>query len=252
VLAVVAVELSNPDLDVMGELVRADAMAAKFTPCAPANSYLNLAAFCEYFHEQLGFDGVTEEYYTAPNSLLPDVLNLRRGIPISLSLVFQAIAWRTGLEVKGVAAPGHFLLRFDVDELDAYFIDPYHQCHIMDEREALLFLRDRTGLKHINKAHLQPADPDAILYRYLENLALVYRQRGNKSSELAVKKLQCLLRHADGEDWLNRASLEHLAGNFRDSATSYTRALLLGVERHAELKAQSLGLNLTKEHLSNQ
>ena len=42
----------------------------------------------------LGFHGNTEDYYDAKNSLLPDVLERRRGIPITLSILYCEIARR--------------------------------------------------------------------------------------------------------------------------------------------------------------
>ena len=63
--------------------------------------------------EVFGLRGNAEDYYNPANSYLCDVLATRRGLPITLSLVYKLVAEGVGLEVHGVNAPGHFL----VDEI---------------------------------------------------------------------------------------------------------------------------------------
>ena len=55
--------------------------------------------------------GAEETEYHSPSSThLDEVLRARVGIPLSLSLVFGAVARRVGLAVSGTAFPAHFLL----------------------------------------------------------------------------------------------------------------------------------------------
>ncbi|MFN8506314.1 MAG: transglutaminase family protein [Dehalococcoidia bacterium] len=49
----------------------------------------------------------------------------RRGIPITLSLVFMEVAERVGLRCDGVGFPGHFLVRCGEPSQNLY-IDPFH------------------------------------------------------------------------------------------------------------------------------
>ena len=54
--------------------------------------------------QQFGGDGAV---YSSPlNSYLPAVLETRRGIPITLALIYKAVAERVGLEVDGINLPG--------------------------------------------------------------------------------------------------------------------------------------------------
>ncbi|HEY6464124.1 MAG TPA: transglutaminase-like domain-containing protein, partial [Polyangiaceae bacterium] len=61
----------------------------------------------------LGFRGNEQDYYDPKNSLLPDVLDRKLGIPITLALVYCAVARRLGVRARGVSFPGHFLVRVD-------------------------------------------------------------------------------------------------------------------------------------------
>lgn len=64
----------------------------------------------------LAFHGNEQHYYDVRNSYVHLVLRNRTGIPISLAIVYMAVAERLGIRVRGVNSPGHFLLRVEEGE----------------------------------------------------------------------------------------------------------------------------------------
>lgn len=137
-------------------------------------------AVSERFRE-LGFYGNSADYYDVRNSLLPDVLERRTGIPITLTLVWCEIARRAGVFARGVAFPGHYLAR--VDELPALggravsspvFVDPFHGGRIVTPIDA----RD--------PALLEAATSRATLVRMLTNLKAIWSKRGEHARASAV------------------------------------------------------------------
>ena len=68
---------------------------------------------------ELGFRGNEDDYYAEENSLLPRVIENRRGNPITLCLIYMAVGRRAGLPILGVGLPGHFVVR-----LGGVFFDP--------------------------------------------------------------------------------------------------------------------------------
>ena len=74
---------------------------------------LRLQCLHHVLYADLGFHGNQHEYYISSNSFIHMVLRKRTGIPISLSIVYMAVAARLGIEVQGVNSPGHFLLRVE-------------------------------------------------------------------------------------------------------------------------------------------
>ena len=78
--------------------------------------------------------GNGEDYYDPRNSYLNEVLDRRLGIPISLSVLYQAVAEPMGLSMAGVNLPGHFMLRVDDGE-QTWFVDAYDAGNAMS-REA--------------------------------------------------------------------------------------------------------------------
>src|SRR5690349_21109367 len=68
-----------------------------------------LAHLHQHLFDEMGFVGNSENYYVASNSYLPAVLSTKRGLPITLSLVYKLVAQRLGLRVHGIGLPGHFM-----------------------------------------------------------------------------------------------------------------------------------------------
>src|SRR3990170_8515524 len=74
-----------------------------------SNTQARLAHLHDVLFEIIGLRGNVDDYYDPANSYLPDVLRTRRGLPITLVLIYKCVAERVGLTVHGINSPGHFL-----------------------------------------------------------------------------------------------------------------------------------------------
>jgi regulator of sirC expression with transglutaminase-like and TPR domain len=90
------------------------------------------AALSAYLFEEEGFRANQNDYYNPSNSYLNDVIDQRAGIPISLGILYIAIARRLDLPVHGVNFPGHFLIRYS-DSKDTFYIDPFLKGRLLTE-----------------------------------------------------------------------------------------------------------------------
>ena len=83
---------------------------------AGCSSNLNVKAW-----PGLGLRGNRTDYYSPRNSRIDIVLSgANRGIPITLAIIYTAVARRAGLPVRMINAPGHFLVA-----LDDLFVDVF-------------------------------------------------------------------------------------------------------------------------------
>lgn len=125
-----------------------------------------------------GIVGSREAYETAAGSFLNRVIERKTGIPISLSVLYMAVAERTGLPLKGVAAPGHFLTCYET--LDTpLFVDPFAGGEIRTFDEAVNWLEETQGVARENaRSALQPVGPRLIIIRMLNNLKTLYAKQG--------------------------------------------------------------------------
>ncbi len=132
------------------------------------------------FHE-LGFRGNTEHYTDPFNSFLPLVLERRKGIPISLGIVYLLVAQRIGLELEPVGMPGHFLVGCFA-EAEPFFIDAFEQGAFRSPTELLLQLRAQGQEPTV--ADLAPTPVREVLARCCRNLTNHYAAAGDEARSL--------------------------------------------------------------------
>lgn len=124
------------------------------------------------FYHHLAFSGNDKDYFHSQYSMLSYVIEYRAGIPVTLSVIFCEIASQLGLQVKGVNFPGHFLLRFDVDDRKALFVDPLNgQFLSWQELETLYFhILGELDEEQMPPEALDPSTTSEIAVRLLHNL----------------------------------------------------------------------------------
>ena len=165
----------RPGLDVGEWLARLDALAesARPTVLSAWSDAARVAALNEFLFVKEGFAGNTERYEDPANSLLSDVLERKTGIPITLSLVLVEVARRTGLPLRGVSFPGHFLVKLEEPKLRV--LDAFHG-RILELSDCRARLHAALGQDVVFRPdlHLRAATPREILVRMLTNLKHLY------------------------------------------------------------------------------
>lgn len=168
-------------VDVRAVLARLDDLAAPLAAerlggASPARqAEVVSAAF-----RDLGFCGNVDDYYDPKNSLLPDVLERRLGIPISLALVWCELARRAGVRARGVGFPGHVLVRVDAPSGGPAIVDAFEGGRLVDDAAATALLRRALGDgAELHPTLLAPASARAMLVRMLTNLKAIWATRGD-------------------------------------------------------------------------
>ena len=135
-----------------------------------------------------GFQGNEKDYYDPRNSFLNEVLSRRLGIPITLSLLTIEVARRLGLQLRGVAFPGHFLVRCPVQTGLAgdIFIDAFNGWELLGSEECTARFKAVLHGRPFDPALLDPVDSRHILTRLLHNLKRIYVERGDDVRTLWV------------------------------------------------------------------
>lgn len=177
----------------------------------PADSDIptRIAYLNHYLFEELGFQGDDEDYYNARNSFLNEVLDRRRGIPITLALVYMDIGRRIGLELEGVSFPGHFLVKLNVMG-GQVVLDPFNGGLSLDEDDLRRRLHTQYGRAPSAVQNLlHRASKREILVRMLRNLKGIYRQQGELQRALeSIDLILVIDPHLD-EEYRDRGLLFH-------------------------------------------
>ena len=134
------------------------------------------AGLARHLFVDRGFAGNTRDYGDPRNSFLPDVIDRRLGIPISLSVLMIEVARRIGIALHGVGMPGHFLV--GLDAAPEVFFDPFHAGASLDVAGArALFARLQGSGAAFREEFLAPTPTRQILLRMLANLQQTYVTR---------------------------------------------------------------------------
>ena len=136
-----------------------------------------IAALNRLLFDRERFLGNRAHYDDFRNSFLNVVLERRLGIPISLAVVYMDVARRAGLDVDGVAFPGHFLLRVAADDAagPAVILDPFDAGAELDESACRTLLARAMGDDAPYDASLMsPCTPRELVARMLNNLKRTY------------------------------------------------------------------------------
>lgn len=129
------------------------------------------------FHD-CGFRANLEHYTDPLNSFLPFVLERKKGIPLSLSLVYLLTGQRLGLELEPVALPGHFVVGCYTDDTP-FFVDPFEQGALRTPHDLFDFLRRQQIEPKVHD--LAPTPVREVLCRSCRNLVHHYHEAGDES-----------------------------------------------------------------------
>lgn len=216
---------AHPDLDVEAALLRIDALAdgLRTRGFPRTDAAAQAAALAGYLHGALGFHGDTEDYYDPRNGLLDEVLERRRGLPLTLSVLYVAVARRLGAEAYGIALPGHYVAGIG----DGVVIDPFHGGRRLDEATMAALVRRTAGVA-FHRAMVRPASAVTTVRRLLDNLTRDYLRRADPRSALWTVELKLLLPEPRPRDLRDLGELRVRCGDFRGGAEALERYLAHG------------------------
>lgn len=200
---------ADPSVDVATEQSRLDELAAGVAEPT-------VDALRAHLYDDLGFTGDTATYYDARNSLLPDVLDRRLGIPLSLGVLTIEVGRRCGVAIEGIGMPGHYLVR-PSGEPDRY-LDAFHGGTWLDEAGCRARFEEAAAGMPWDRRYLRPDAPWSMVARTLNNLAGAYRRVGDRASLCWALELQLLLPGATLRERRELGLLLGAAGRFAEGA----------------------------------
>ncbi len=195
-------------IDLCATQSEVDSLVARLKPrvTQKQSDIQKLRLLLQFFYQDLGFSPNLNNYSDPENSYLHCVLTTRRGIPISLAVLFIEMAGQIGLKVEGVSFPGHFLLKMRVPDGEI-ILDPMTGISLSVEQISQLIMphinlgtqystqdEDKEELTRAQLQHfLQAASVREILARMLRNLKYIYTSEGAWAKVLQVLQRLAIL-----------------------------------------------------------
>ena len=177
-----------PDLKVDDCLSQLDGLgqAVELRMGDEKNPYRIIAALNTVLFKELGFQGNRSEYYDPKNSFLNEVIIRKKGIPISLSVIYMEVARRVGLSLAGVGFPGHFLVKYEDGDVEI-LIDVFNGGEIRTREDLDRMLQQLyRGQVSYQAGFVAALGKRDILRRMLNNLKWIYLERGEPLKTLSV------------------------------------------------------------------
>jgi regulator of sirC expression with transglutaminase-like and TPR domain len=244
--ALVIARTEYRELDVAAQLRRLDAMAARLDAGPAASPLSNIQVMNEYLFEKEKFSGNEEEYDDPRNSFLNDVLDRKKGIPITLSLVYTEIARRRELPVVGVGFPGHFLVKYLAGRAasvrsgippEEILVDPYNRGAILTREDCIGLLKAHFG----GEAELKPeflaaSTHKEILARMLNNLKGSYFRRQNFPKVLAMIEMALAIDPASAGDVRDRGMIYFAMKRYSEAMADFNAYLSLSPREDPRVK----------------
>lgn len=195
-------------------------------------------AVIRHLFEVEGFAGDRGDYYDPANSLLPSVLDRRRGIPITLSVVMIEVGRRAGVPLIGVGLPGHFLVG-DPSDADR-FVDPFSGGVVLDRAACQRLFRELHGPEAaFVDEYLDPVGPRQIVARVLANLKHVTSARHERHQLVRVLQMRAAVPGIAVSERAELAQALVAVGRFDEAAAEFERLAAGSPPADAELIRQA-------------
>ena len=198
--AVAVAQHAYPDLDVQGVLDKIDQWGNKLkqqiTPDTPPIQRLQLLK--HFFYKELGFGPNPNDFYAPENSYLHQIIENRRGIPISLAILMMELGQQIGINVRGVSFPNHFMMRISLQQgeiiMDPLTGDSLSKNQLQEMLDPYLDAKGYRGeLSLPLNIFLRASSPREILSRFMRNLKMIYSEEERWERLLGIQERLVIL-----------------------------------------------------------
>ncbi|MEM7117624.1 MAG: tetratricopeptide repeat protein [Chloroflexota bacterium] len=171
-----AQSIAYPDLYVADYLALVEGLATAVSDQLVSSAFIhtNAITLSNFLFEECGYRGNAAAYGDPRNSYFNEVIDRRLGIPISLSVLYVAVAKLLDIPAYGVGLPGHFIIAVGPND-NKLLLDPFHNGRQLTFEDCAKLVRLTTGYNGpFLPEWLQPTPPRDILVRMLNNLRIAY------------------------------------------------------------------------------
>ncbi len=167
-------------------------------------AFEKVRVFNHIFFQIHSFRGNKRNYHAPQNSYLNEVLDSRKGNPLSLAIIYQVLAEDLGLPLRGVNLPNHFVLAYldeesiggadsgqDGEESVLFYVNAFSGGDILGRNEINEFL-EKLNIPP-RPSFYSPCINMDIIRRQLNNLATSYSKMGDSERAQDLERLRDLL-----------------------------------------------------------
>jgi len=197
---------------------------------------MQAALLAQVFHHEFGFTGDRDSYDAPINADMIRVIDRRRGLPVSLSILYVAAARRIGWSADALNTPGHVIVSVG-PETARVLIDPFNGGGpVMPEQLMALLSQAQGPGAWPAEAHVEAMSNRMTLVRLLLNQASRAEQAGDTARAQTLYERMTIIAPSHGQGWWDLARLQ-LIGQQVEAARASLSAML-EVTREPERRGQ--------------
>ena len=236
-----------PDLDLQSTLAAIDELALRVKKRIPTDAGVaqKLQVLNRFFFGELGFAANVNDFEDPDNSFLNVVIERRRGVPVSLGVLYLEISSQLGVPARGVSFPGHFLLRVTTPAgeimLDPTTGEALTESRLVDMLEPYVRQHSGESISSVLRALLMPATDREILAQMLRALKTYYLQTERWQRLLSVQQRLVILLPERIEERRDRG--------FAFARLDYFRPAVEDLERYLEVRPEAEDAMLIESQL---
>lgn len=219
-----------PYVDVLGEITERLVILGGAAESAAARARM----LARVIGTEQGFSGDRDSYDDADNADLIRVIDRRRGLPVSLTILYVAAARRLGWQADALNTPGHVVARIGSDT-EPVLIDPFNGGAVLDADRFADLLRAVLGSGAAPRPeHLTPMSNRSVLVRLLMNQASRAERGGEPARALTLFERMTVIAPSNAHAWWEQARLQLHGGDVEAARSSLSA--MLEVTREPELR----------------
>jgi regulator of sirC expression with transglutaminase-like and TPR domain len=160
-----------------------DELSEEFLLKIPYGDELDLAHF---LFQEKAIKGAKENYYNPFHSNPVYSIKEKKGLPITLAIIYILVGNRLGFEIHGCNFPGHFLAKFEIDD-ETILVDCFNGGRFYYEKDLQNALNDSN--KNGFSIAGSEANAKSIIRRVLKNLSTAYTFINDTENQKLFKEL---------------------------------------------------------------
>jgi regulator of sirC expression with transglutaminase-like and TPR domain len=138
----------------------------------------------------LRFSANTKNFHSPGNSMLSNVLDTKKGNPISLCAIYLLVAKKLGLPIYGVNLPNLFVLTYKSADT-TFYINAFNKGLIFSKKDINNYL-DHLKIDPLD-VFFEPCSNKDIITRTLRNLIVAFEKLGEAEKVNEVKELLAII-----------------------------------------------------------
>ncbi|WP_373521796.1 transglutaminase-like domain-containing protein [Aquiflexum sp.] len=142
----------------------------------------------------LRFSANTKNFHSPGNSMLSNVLDTKKGNPISLCAIYLLVAQKLGLPIYGVNLPNLFVLTYKSADA-TFYINAFNKGLIFSKKDIHNYL-DHLKIDPLD-VFFEPCSNKDIIIRTFRNLTVAFEKLGETEKVQEVRELLAIVENLE-------------------------------------------------------